>query len=115
MKGKDLIKEGDIIAVGFDDCIIGVADVVIRDQAVRKVIYSVNSMVRQLAEEFKADAVAVPGVDVSQINFDEEAMEYLEFNTFGAFVGDGTPIFLYDDLESYQEEKPHEQSKEITH
>ena len=26
---------------------------------------------------------------------DEEAMEYFEFNVVGAWMGEGTPIFLY--------------------
>lgn len=33
---------------------------------------------------------------------DEEAVEYMEFNVVGAYVGEGTPIFIYtgEDIEA---------------
>ena len=29
----------------------------------------------------------------------QEAMEYLEFNTLGSYVGERTPIYIYDNEE----------------
>lgn len=33
-----------------------------------------------------------------------EAMEFLEFNTFGAYVGPDTPLFMFNNWESLLEE-----------
>jgi len=75
---KKLILEhyGDteevLFADGFDDAIIGF------EPNQWKVVYSRNECIKVMVKE---------GMD------DEEAIEYLEFNTFGAYVGEKTPIW----------------------
>jgi len=36
----------------------------------------------------------------------DEASEYFEYNTIGAWLGEGTPIFLLDTFDSHNEEVP---------
>jgi hypothetical protein len=70
-----------LFADGYDDAIIGVA--VGFDS--ERVIYSVEKMVE----------VCTQDMGMSH----EEAWEWLEFNTFGAYVGEQTPIYM----ENYKE------------
>jgi hypothetical protein len=65
-----------IKADGFDDCIVGV------DLMKGRIAYSKQKMVEQL--------VLVDGMSW------EEAVEYLEFNTWSAYIGENTPIYLDD-------------------
>ncbi len=64
-----------LFADGFDDCIIGVADAI-----APKVVYDKQMMIEEL---------------MSQGMEDIEAIEYLEFNTWGAYVGEQTPLYIY--------------------
>ena len=86
---------GDLLfADGFDSAIVGVA--VGFDSS--RVVYNTEKMAKTLVEQ-----------DMSY----EEAWEYLEFNTFGAWVGENTPIYFYakevscevDGLETTEEEE----------
>lgn len=43
---------------------------------------------------YDADAVISALIRIEGMHADE-AREYAEFNIFGAYVGDGTPIFVY--------------------
>ena len=61
-----------LIADGFDDAILGLS----HDS---KVVYDIDKMIKVLTDD---------GMD------SEEALEYLEFNTFGAYVGKFTPIYV---------------------
>lgn len=70
--------EDVLFADGYDDCIIGF------DPVGWKVVYSRSKCIDKL----------VVMDDMSE----EEAIEWLEYNTFNAYVGDSTPIFL-DDLD----------------
>ena len=63
-----------IIADGFDDAIIGLS----WDS---KVVYDANKCIEIL-------------IDEDGITYDD-AVEFLEFNTFSAYVGENTPIFIY--------------------
>jgi|APSaa5957512535_1039671.scaffolds.fasta_scaffold188302_2 hypothetical protein len=63
-----------IIADGFDDAIIGLS----WDS---KVVYDANKCIEILIGE-------------DEITYDD-AIEFLEFNTFSAYVGENTPIFIY--------------------
>ncbi len=65
---EDLLK-----ADGFDDAVIGI------DPNTMRLIYSRDKMVEILSKEMDED----------------EAVEYLEFNTYCAYVGDKTPIYAY--------------------
>ena len=69
--GDDLL-----FADTFDGAIIGVA--IGHDS--ERVVYDTRQMVEILLQE----------EDLTE----EEAWEYLEFNTFGAYVGENTPIYV---------------------
>lgn len=72
MRTNDEILKAD----GFDEAIIGT------DYRTDRVIYSIRKCIRIL---MRRDNMTY-----------EEALEYLEFNTLCAYVGEGTPIFLND-------------------
>jgi len=61
-------------AEGFDSAIIGV------EPNTMKLVYSRDKMVGILIEDEKMDEI--------------DAIEYLEFNTWNAHVGDKTPIYI---------------------
>jgi hypothetical protein len=65
-----------LFADGFDDCIVGVTE----DFGPARVIYCINKMIDTLMEN---DSLSW-----------HDAVEYLEFNTFGAYVGEQTPIYM---------------------
>lgn len=72
MRISDEILKAD----GFDEAIIG------SDYRTDRIVYSVSKCIKIL---MKRDRMTY-----------EEALEYLEFNTLCAYVGEGTPIFLND-------------------
>lgn len=63
-------------ADGFDEAIIGT------DWRTGRIVYSAKKCIKIL---MKRDRMAF-----------DEAIEFLEFNTFSAYVGEGTPIFVDD-------------------
>ncbi len=75
MRDKILEYYGDtddiVFADGLDDAIIGF------DPNAWKVVYSRNECIKIMVKD--------------QMD-EEEAIEYLEFNTFSAYVGEKTPI-----------------------
>ena len=75
-KLADRYSEDLLFADGYDDAIVGVA--VGFDNP--KVVYDVQKMIEICMEN-------------SNISYDE-AEEWLEFNTFGAYVGTDTPIYM---------------------
>ena len=81
-KIKDIIIEhyadtDDILfADGFDDAIIGF------EPNLWKVVYSRQKCIEVLSKED----------DMSE----EEAIDYLEYNTFNTYVGDKTPVWVED-------------------
>lgn len=79
MTTRELISaqygEDILLADGFDDAFIGV------DYASERAVYAITKMVRILM---------VGGMNP------EEAMEYLEFNVLSAYVGEKTPIYIYE-------------------
>ena len=74
--GDDLL-----FADGYDDAIIGVCSGF--DSG--RVAYSIPKMIEIAANDLSVDY--------------EEAVEWLEYNTFGAYVGEHTPIYI-DSLSS---------------
>lgn len=72
MSQHDEIMKAD----GFDEAIIGT------DYRTDRIVYSIYKCVKIL---MKRDRMAF-----------DEALEFLEFNTFSAYVGEGTPIFVDD-------------------
>jgi hypothetical protein len=67
-----------LFADGFNDAIIGF------EPNMWKVVYSRNKVIEILMEDMS----------------EEDAMEYAEYNTFNAYVGDNTPLWV-DDLKYY--------------
>ncbi len=62
-----------LIADGFNDAIIGI------EHASGRVVYDIDTMVQILKTE---------GMSY------EDAIEHLEYNVFGAYVGENTPIYI---------------------
>jgi hypothetical protein len=73
--GDDLM-----FADGYDDAIVGVC----YGFDSGRVAYSIPKMIEIAAKELSVDY--------------DEAVEWLEYNTFGAFVGEHTPIYIDDQL-----------------
>ena len=69
--GDDLL-----FANGYDDAIIGVCNGF--DSG--RVAYSVSRMIEIAANDLSVDY--------------DEALEWLEYNTFGAYIGSNTPIYI---------------------
>ena len=65
-----------LLANGYDSAIIGVAG----GNDTGRVVYSIPKMIQVCMNELSVDY--------------EEALEWLEYNTFNAFVGEFTPIYL---------------------
>jgi hypothetical protein len=70
-------EEGILFADGLDDAIIGICPNSLR------LIYSRTEVIRIFMEDDEMS--------------EEDAIEHAEYNTFGAYVGEQTPIFI-DDL-----------------
>jgi len=68
-------------ANGFDDCIIGFAEVWDGKERVCRVVYNASEMFQKL--------MAQDGMSA------EEAQEYFDFNIDGAYVGKETPIYMW--------------------
>ena len=76
------VPEEDLLfADGFDDAIIGL------DTQSLRVVYSKQKMIDILEPEMGLD----------------DAIEYLEFNTWCAFVGHQTPIYI-DEIDVFENE-----------
>lgn len=71
-------NEEILFADGFDEAVVGIEPNTLR------LIYSIPRMVDILVEQ---DGIS-----------DEDAIEYLEFNTLNAYVGEKTPIYIEDDF-----------------
>lgn len=63
-----------LIADGFDDAVIGL------EPSSNRVVYSIELCYEILVQD---------GMSL------EEAIEYMDFNVIGAYVGEKTPIFIY--------------------
>lgn len=70
---EEMPDEQFLRADGFDEAVIGY------EPNTMKLVYDINKMVSIL---------------VAQDMDEEEAWEYLEFNTFCAYVGEKTPIYI---------------------
>lgn len=81
---EELLEKYDdlVIMDGFDSCIVGVGESCGQPP---RVIYSVKKIIGKLTIE--------EGMS------HEEAFEWFEFNQFGAYVGEQTPIFLFEPTE----------------
>jgi hypothetical protein len=66
-----------LFADGFDDAIIGMD----MNGEVYRVVYGIEKMVFILMHR---DSMT-----------EEEAVEYLEYNVFSTYLGEGTPLYIY--------------------
>jgi hypothetical protein len=69
--------EDILIADGFDEAVIGI------EESTMRLIYSITKCL---------DIIESQGMT------DEDALEYFYFNVQGAYVGEQTPIFCFDDF-----------------
>ena len=76
--------EDILIADGFDEAVIGI------EESTMRLIYSITKCLEILETQ---------GMN------DEDALEYFYFNVQGAYVGEQTPIFCFDDFNDIQNEK----------
>ena len=70
----DYDEEGLLFADGFDDAIIGICPNSLR------IVYSRSKVIEILSEDMST----------------EDAVDYAEYNTFNAYVGEKTPIWVED-------------------
>ena len=70
-------NEEALVADGFDDAIIGVAERCSQDPLV---VYSINACIDIL---------------ISRGMSEEDALDYFNFNVVGAWMGEGTPLFMW--------------------
>lgn len=71
---QDIVGDVEILtADGFDDAIVGL------DSKSFRVIYDADVMVRILMEQGMEEV---------------DAIEYLDYNVFNAWIGDQTPIYM---------------------
>lgn len=68
---------------GFDDAIIGTCAVTDR------IVYSIDKMVDIYCETLHFD---------DDENPQEIAIEYIMYNIVGAYMGEGTPIYMFDKI-----------------
>ena len=71
----ELVPEGTIIANGWDDCLLGVG-------------WRLNTPIAVYDRAKVMDKLMADGCS------EEEADEYISFNIEGAYVGEGTPLFV---------------------
>ena len=69
-------EEEFIIIYGFNDCILGI------DTNSMRLIYSVDQIILKLSNDMS----------------EEDAVEYFEYNIQGAYFGEQTPIYCYENL-----------------
>ena len=69
--------EGMLLATGYDDCIVGIAE---RCGQPNVVAYDAHKVARSLVKQGMSE---------------EEAWEFFYFNISGAYVGELTPIFIH--------------------
>jgi|TARA_R110000803_G_scaffold37254_2_gene80257 hypothetical protein len=75
---ESLEESSALFADGFDSCIIGFCP------KSEIFVYSREKMIELLIERDKMN--------------DIDAMEFLEFNTWGAYKGEHTPIYIWTDI-----------------
>lgn len=76
---KETNIDETLYATGFDDAIIGLST---EFEDVPRIVYSKSKMIEVLVDESEMDR--------------EEAIEFLSYNTWSAYVGKGTPIYMDD-------------------
>ena len=88
--------EGDdesemLLADGFEEAFIGVGR---QFSNLPVAIYDYNKCIRILVDQFQEDESEVVNEDGDRDLY-TEAVEYMEFNVTGSWVGERTPIFMH--------------------
>ena len=81
---ESLDDDSIITLSGFDEAVIGVAT----DFTEPRLIYSVSKCLEIIRKDF-----------LNNTTDDNECMEYLTFNYTGAYLGETTPIFCWDNFD----------------
>ena len=79
------IMDATLFADGFDEAIIGLNT----ENRIPRVVYSKEKMIDIMAEQLADDSEDAV----------MDALEYLEYNTWCAYVGEGTPLYFEDRFE----------------
>jgi hypothetical protein len=79
-----------LLADGWEDCFIGTGSVFAGSAGLRRVaVYDLPKMIDKLIKESSANCA-----DQCECDHYGEAVEYLEFNVLGAYVGPNTPVYV---------------------
>jgi len=70
-------KDQTMLATGFEEAIIGLDT----SGEVFRVVYDIDKVIEILMEDEETT--------------EEDALEYFNYNMLGAYVGEGTPIYVY--------------------
>ena len=82
---ENLLPEGAMKIDGFDDCICGIVERFGMDSVL---LYDRNSMIEKM--------ISQDGMEY------EEAIEFFEYNTIGAYISDDQPIYLHINPDLFQ-------------
>lgn len=74
---KEQLEDHMMVMDGYDNCILGIAE---RCGSPNVLAYDVNKVIKQLVKDGMSE---------------EEAWEWFSYNQAGAYVGEGTPIFIH--------------------
>jgi glutathione S-transferase len=89
----EYLKEKSPEAILYDNCdsaLIGTARLYRDEQWVELAIYSYEALVEHFKEEFSHDE------DTSQDEAEEQAMEWVDYNIAGGYLGIYTPLIIND-------------------
>ena len=76
------LEEPVLLATGYDDALVGSAQVWLDGRCVTRAVYSMSRLITILTADGELDEM--------------DAIEHINYNMAGAYVGDYTPIFLED-------------------
>ncbi len=74
-------EENSIIIHGFDGRVDGYNDAIVGITRDGQLVYSIEKLIELCAEQGEMEEI--------------DAIEWLEFNTFGVYLGEKTPIYIY--------------------
>ena len=89
----EYLKEKSPEAILYDNCdsaLIGTARLYREDKLVELAIYSYEALVEHFKEEFSKDE------DTSIDEAEEQAMEWVDYNIAGGYLGIYTPLIIND-------------------
>lgn len=93
----DYLKEKSPTAILYDNCgsaLVGTARLYRNEQWVEVAIYSYEGLVQHFKEEFTKDPE--PKDETETYDPEEEAMEWVDYNIAGGYLGIYTPLIIND-------------------